>query len=110
MAEAGSAGGTGIGLLSGVDQHMRAQMRHLHKAGTASFTLVGFFSRMDAAVRFQVSGPVKSGSADGAMIGFFPCVHRAVTGQVALVAEGRPTELTFVGLVLLPKSKGVQPR
>lgn len=179
MAEASPAGGARIGLLPGVDQHVRAQMRYLGEEGTsdsangrdrtlpirptspsrkfacepslklapylykaraARLTLVGLLSRMDAAMRFQVSRPVKAGSADGAVVGLFPwrqggrevsdstrgrlwaprpgpspcssptCVHRAVTGQVALIAEGRPAELTLVGLILIPRSQGVQPR
>lgn len=65
---------------------------------------------MDAAMRFQVSRPVKAGSADGAVVGLLPGVHRAVTGQVALVAESRPAELTLVGFVLISRSQGVQPR
>lgn len=59
---------------------------------------------------FQVGRPVKAGSADGTMVGLLSCVHRAVTGQVAFVAEGRSAELTLVGLVLITRSQGVQPR
>lgn len=52
MAEASPAGGARIGLLPGVDQHVRAQMRYLYKARAARLTLVGLLSRMDAAMRF----------------------------------------------------------
>lgn len=72
MAEASPAGGTGIGLLPGVDQHMSTQMSYLNKARAARLTFVGFLSRMDATMRFQVSRPVKAGSADGAVVGLFP--------------------------------------
>lgn len=107
MAETSPAGGAGIGLLSCVDQHVRTQMRHLYKAGATGLTLVGLLSGMDAAVCFQVGWPVKTGPTDGAVVRFFPCVHSAVTGQVALVAEGRPAELTLIGLVLVSRSQGI---
>lgn len=35
MAEASPAGGTGIGLLPGVDQHMSTQMSYLGEEGTS---------------------------------------------------------------------------
>lgn len=81
VAEAGSAGWTRIGLLSGVDQHVRAEVCHLRRGGAlrsprggaepspllplaflpspylnetraTGLALVRFLSRMDAAVRF----------------------------------------------------------
>lgn len=52
VAEAGSAGGARVGLLSGVYQHVRAEVCHLNETRATGLALVRFLSRMDAAVRF----------------------------------------------------------
>ena len=66
----------------------------------------GFEVRVSAHVRVQVGRPVEGLLADGTHIGFDGGVGEAVTGQVARLAEGPATHLTFERL--LPRVDALQ--
>lgn len=96
-----------------MDAAVRFQVSRPVKAGPADGAVVGLFPwrQGEGEVGDSALGHLWAGRPGASPLCSSPtCVHRAVTGQVALVAEGRPAELTLVGLVLIPRSQGVQPR
>lgn len=96
-AEAFTAHGAAVWLLSGVDPHVHLEVSHLREALSANLAAEGLFSCVTTLVLLEPAGRAAALPANSAAVWFLPRVHLNMHVQVADVTERLAANLAAEG-------------